>query len=139
MTLLSLWNAIRAKLFPKVHSYAFKKNVLPVMRSMAFQTHPKEAFGVLRGRHKGRTLVVRDIAYQPFLNTPMNAHIALDPYVLPDMVGTFHSHPSTNPLPSAADKRLFAKHPGVHCIIAYPYKTVHVYNSSGEPIGLHKL
>jgi proteasome lid subunit RPN8/RPN11 len=135
----SFWEAILSRLFPKVDSFVLQRGVLRTMREMALQTHPKEAFGVLRGSHIGSTLIVRDVAYQPFTNTASSAHVAINPYVLSDMVGTFHSHPSPNGEPSAADKRLFARHPGVHCIVPYPYTVAHVYNSAGKRVSLHKL
>jgi proteasome lid subunit RPN8/RPN11 len=110
-----------------------------MMRVMAQQTHPKEAFGVLRGKHKDGVLLIEQVSYQPFANTTRSAHVVIDRYTLTDLVGTFHSHPVPDATPSRADLRLFSKHPGVHCIVAYPYITVAVYNQHGELLDVLKL
>jgi proteasome lid subunit RPN8/RPN11 len=128
-----------AKLFPRITSYDLQPNTLAAMRALALETHPKEAFGILRGSHKGSTLVVDTVSFQPFTNTRRSATARIDVYALNDLVGTFHSHPSPDGTPSTADMHLFSKHPGVHCIIAYPYRTVHVYSHKGELLGVHKI
>lgn len=125
--------------FPRITQYTIEPAALHTMQAMARQTHPKEAFGVLRGRHNGDTLVVRELSYQPFSNTTHSASVLIDSYAVTDLAGTFHSHPTPNAKPSAADLRLFAQHPGVHCISGFPYVSVHVYDHRGRLLDIHKL
>jgi proteasome lid subunit RPN8/RPN11 len=139
MKLSHLFDALLARLFPKVRSYKIAPDAFATMRAMAEQTHPKEAFGVLRGHHRNGVLYVTEVVFQPFLNTTHSAHVAIDRYALSDMVGTFHSHPTPNVHPSRADLSMFAKHPGIHCIIGAPYNNVAVYSHQGDLINLHKL
>lgn len=132
-----MWQRLKRWLFPKITQYRLKPRTLEAMAAMAQSTHPKEAFAVLEGRHEKDTLVVESLAYQPFTNTKNSAHVQLDVYAIRNMVGTFHSHPGYNAKPSSADKRMWIKHPGVHCIMAYPYLQVHVFNQYGQLLGVH--
>jgi len=125
-------------LFPKITSYRFENQALQNMREMALQTHPKEAFGLLSGKHKGSTLVIDKIIFQPFENTSYTAVARIDP-TLTGIVGSFHSHPSPNAFPSRADRRMFSKYPGVHCILASPYTEAAVYNQHGEFLGIETI
>ena len=108
------------------------------MRGFALQTHPKEMVALLRGHHERQTLIVTELIFQPFQNTVHSATIHLDPN-LTNIVGTFHSHPSPDARPSAADRRLFAKHPGVHLIAAWPYTAVHVYTQQTRFLGVERI
>ncbi len=127
------------RLFPRITQYTLNSDTLALMQAMARQTHPKEAFGVLRGKHQNSTLVVEELAYQPFSNTTRSAEVLIDSYAVSDLVGTFHSHPTPNAQPSAADLRLFARHPGIHAISGYPYTAVHIYDHRGRLLDIHKL
>ena len=120
------------KLFPKVSSFSISPSVLEGMQSLALQTHPKEAFAVLSGKPVGSELKVSELVFQPFLNTTRSTHFTIDKYAITDFAGTFHSHPVPDATPSRADKRLFFEHPGVHCIMPFPYKELFVYNKNGE-------
>lgn len=123
------------KLFPPVESYVIEEQALLAMRAFSQQTHPKEAFGVLIGRRAGNVLRIERVVYQPFSNTQTSATVIIDRYSIDDMAGTFHSHPVPDSRPSAADKRLYARYPGLHCIMPYPYQSVSVYNQRGQRIG----
>lgn len=123
---------------PRVTQYMIRPSVLRKMRSFALQTHPKEMISLLRGRHEGDTLIIEELVYQPFENTTYSATIHLDP-TLTGIVGTFHSHPTPDARPSAADKRLFAQHPGVHVIIGYPYEEAHVYTHRSRFLAIERV
>ena len=105
---------------------------------MSEATHPKEAFGVFTGRIKNNVLLIERVIYQPFSNTSTSALAQIDD-TIPNIVGTFHSHPGTDASPSNADKRLFARRSGIHCIVAEPYVRAHVYNAQGTFIGTEHL
>lgn len=135
----TIWARIVLRLFPPVHDYRISNRALRAMQAMCMSTHPKEAVGVLIGHRVKDVLAVTRVAYQPFANSETSAHIAIDRYALPDMVGTFHSHPIPDGRPSAADKRLFAEHPGVHCILAYPYTVLYVYDKRGALLDVLSL
>jgi proteasome lid subunit RPN8/RPN11 len=139
MNWFSWWDRLHERLFPRVTEYVLYPRARRAMQQMARDTHPKEAFGVLRGTHADKVLRVQAVAYQPFANTTRSAHVHIDTYTITDLIGTFHSHPTANAQPSAADLRLFARHPGVHCIVPYPYTSVAAYNQHGELLGVHRL
>jgi proteasome lid subunit RPN8/RPN11 len=133
-----LVDRVTRALFPRITQYHILPSVLERMRGLAQQTHPKEMVAFLRGHHEGDTLVVTDLLFQPFENTTRSATIHLDPN-LTGVVGTFHSHPTPNALPSAADRRLFARHPGIHLISGWPYTSVHVYTQRTRFIGIETI
>lgn len=136
---MGFWSAVIEWFFPRITHYEFSPKALRTMQAMALQTYPKEAFAVLRGKHRGKTLFITELAYQPFTNTEHSAQVVIDRYTLTDMVGTFHSHPGFDAQPSRADRRLFAKYPGVHCILAKPYTAAHVYNQAGSLLSVHPI
>lgn len=127
----SLWQRFIERLFPPVRDYRFSRSARRTMQAMARQTYPKEAFGVLRGDHEGGVLTVREVSFQPFVNTRSSADVIIDGFAVSDLVGTFHSHPGPDDRPSRADLRLFGEHPGLHCIVGYPYNRAAVYNHKG--------
>ena len=129
-----LWGRLHARMFPRVTTVVFSKQAQQQMQALARATHPKEAFGVLVGSTKEEILEVEDVVYQPFANTTHSAHVAIDRYAIPNMVGTFHSHPTADDRPSTADKRVFAQYPGVHCISGAPYTTSAVYTHHSQYI-----
>lgn len=126
------------RFFPRVTRYRVLPRVLRSMRAFARQTHPKEMIALLRGRREGFTLVIEELVFQPFENTAWSATIHLDS-TLTNIVGTFHSHPSPDDRPSAADRRLFAEHPGVHAIASYPYDTVAFYTHRSRFLGRERV
>lgn len=54
------------------------------------------------------------------------------------IVGTVHSHPSTNFSPSDADRQMFARYGRINIIAAYPYtmNSWRAYDGAGNPIEL---
>ena len=54
------------------------------------------------------------------------------------IIGTVHSHPSTNFSPSDADRQMFARYGRINIIAAYPYtmNSWRAYDGAGEPIEL---
>lgn len=126
-------------LFPRITDYDILPAAAATMAALSRQTHPKEAFGVLRGRRRGHTIVVEEVVFQPFTNTTRSASVVIDEYAIDGLVGTFHSHPTPDARPSAADKRLFGTSGGLHCIAPFPYRSVHAFNGKGQRLGVHAL
>ena len=133
-----LTQKVARKLFPRVTSYTFSLAACHAMHTMSCETHPKEAFGVLMGGSHRETLIIERVVYQPFVNTRSSAVVMIDPH-LTGTAGTFHSHPGGDGRPSAADKRLFAKRPGVHCIVPEPYVEAYVYDQFAELLSIEPL
>jgi len=54
------------------------------------------------------------------------------------IIGTVHSHPSTNFSPSEADREMFARYGRINIISAYPYtmNSWQAYDGAGNPIEL---
>jgi len=135
-----LFDGVLRLLFPasRVTQYRITPSVLRRMGAFSWQTHPKEMIALLQGRHDGDTLVVTDLVFQPFENDERSATILID-HGLTNIVGTFHSHPTPDARPSAADKRLFAQHPGVHVIAGYPYREANVYTHRSRFLGVERI
>lgn len=120
-----------------------------VMRQIilfAKRSHPREFSALLGGRivkekgtghHAGRrTLLLTHIVYQHFEASERSATIHLNVPISEPVFGTVHSHPSTNWLPSAADRRYFSKTGFVNFIVALPYTkdTIACYDAKGRPL-----
>lgn len=57
------------------------------------------------------------------------------------IIGTVHSHPSSNPKPSSADLSLFERYGKIHIISAHPYSTTswQAYDYKGNAIKLRVI
>jgi proteasome lid subunit RPN8/RPN11 len=114
--------------------------LLDAMLEGARRLHPKETILLLRGRKTDHTLVVSDLVVPP-LATHGHGFAGIRTYMLPmdfSIIGTFHSHPSGNTMPSSAD--LNHSLGRILIITGYPYEDendIAVYNRSGERLVLH--
>lgn len=103
--------------------------------------YPNEFICLLTGiREHGEgnttTIVIDDTLIPPGISVSRGASM-FDDWMLPlsdGVVGTFHSHPNGNPLPSRQDLRLFSKKGGMNFIAAAPYglKDVSCYFGNGK-------
>lgn len=117
-----------------VHS--IERGALRLIMAASREQHPRE-FGATLRAEKG---VITEIVLTPGTiagdrHTFINYHmLPIDPSV----VGTVHSHPSPNPEPSDADKRVFSAFGHTHIIIAHPYSEESwvAYDVHGDPIEL---
>lgn len=105
----------------------------------AKRTHPREFSALLGGKVRNKTLLITHIVYQHFVSTEREAMIALDVPIGDDIMGTVHSHPTPNNLPSAADRRYFSKG-WVNAIICHPYRPQDIafYDGKGRGIVVRK-
>jgi len=57
------------------------------------------------------------------------------------ILGTYHSHPSSNNRPSTQDLRMFARNGNYHIIAGYPYNETswRCYDKNGIPINLEVI
>ena len=115
---------------------SIRKSTLDLILEVSKESHPKEFAGVLRA--EGRTIT--EIMLLPgTLSGDRSALLRL--HMLPidfSVVGTVHSHPSGEPIPSGADFQLFQKFGYVNIITAYPYDSDswRAWSLTGEPYEL---
>jgi proteasome lid subunit RPN8/RPN11 len=98
---------------------AITSRVLELMFAAAKDTHPSEFACVLRAEDG----VVTEILLVPGTISGESSAI-LRLHMLPidlSVVGSAHSHPSPNAVPSDADLSLFARFGPLHIILGYPY------------------
>ncbi|MDO8627309.1 MAG: Mov34/MPN/PAD-1 family protein [Candidatus Diapherotrites archaeon] len=115
--------------------WKIKRNVLESVQLASKRIYPNEFISLLSG-DKDKELIDsliivpsifgRDFSSTSFDLVPFNS----------GMLGSVHSHPSPNNLPSDADLEVFQKTGRVHIIIGYPYnyKSFNLYNYKGEKI-----
>jgi proteasome lid subunit RPN8/RPN11 len=111
-----------------------KKKVLSNLLGISREAHPYEVGGLLLGRG-----AVDDYVLVPGDFTEQSIYIYMDRIPLyPNLVGTFHSHPSPDPRPSRADMNLFSRMGKAHIIIGYPYElnSMRAYDSRGKAMEL---
>ena len=109
-----------------------KRELMQGILGMCNDQHPREIIGMLRMK-KGiiSEFILPPGALRSNSNTLFSpSRIPLDPLI----VGTVHSHPSGNPIPSEADINLFTKG-RIHFIIGYPYNylTIRCYDQKSNP------
>ena len=118
---------------------SIKKELLEAILEGARRLYPRETMLLLRGKKSKKSVEIRDLLIPP-LATYGRGFSSLPLHMLPmdfSLVGTAHSHPSGNLMPSHADLNHFF---GVVLMItAFPFKNkenVVVYNRSGEKLTL---
>lgn len=115
---------------------AITSKVLELMFAAAKDTHPNEFACVLRAEEG----VITEILLVPgTLSGERSAilHLHMLPIDL-SVVGSAHSHPTPNAVPSKADLDLFSRFGPLHIIIGYPYDmdSWKAYTRDGSAIDL---
>ncbi len=125
----------------KIEAIYIDKELLEELLEGARLTHPREVILLLRGK-KVRVQDAIKIFLESYLVPPLPIHgrgfasyrLSMLPFY-PDIVGTFHSHPSGCPKPSIVDLNNFI---GLFVAIAiYPYKSINdifAYDKNANPI-----
>ena len=115
------------------------KELLEAILEGARRLYPKETILLLRGRKNKNSIEISDLLVPPLAKYG-RGFASLPLHMLPmdfSIVGTAHSHPSGNLMPSHADLNHFF---GVVLMItAFPFRNkenVAVYNRSGEKLTL---
>lgn len=94
--------------------------LLDFISHAAKNTHPNEFAAFLR-EDRG---VISEVVFSPFSifgkNSSTISHFSLP--IDTSIIGTVHSHPSDNGLPSDGDLNFFSHYGKVHIIVRYPYE-----------------
>jgi len=115
---------------------AITSKVLELIFAASRDTHPNEFACVLRAEDG----VINEILLVPgTISGGRSAILRL--HMLPidfTVVGSAHSHPTPNAIPSEADMSLFSKFGPLHIIIGFPYNmnSWRAYNRDGQQISL---
>ncbi|MGD0496014.1 MAG: Mov34/MPN/PAD-1 family protein [Candidatus Bathyarchaeia archaeon] len=119
---------------------SINKELLEAILEGARRLYPKETILLLRGRKNKNSIEISDLLIPPLAKYG-RGFASLPLHMLPmdfSIVGTAHSHPSGNLMPSHTDLNHFF---GVVLMItAFPFRNkeyVVVYNRSGEKVTLH--
>jgi proteasome lid subunit RPN8/RPN11 len=114
---------------------SMRRELLDTIFEGAKRLYPKESILLLRGRKTKNIILITDLLVPPLASYGRGfAHIPL--HMMPmdfSVVGTVHSHPSGNFMPSSTDLNHFFGR--VLMIVAFPFlseKNVAIYNHSGE-------
>jgi proteasome lid subunit RPN8/RPN11 len=123
----------------KTVTVALTAELLDAIFEGARRLYPKETILLLRGKKTKDVIRVEELVVPPLATYGHGfAHIPL--YLLPmdfSIVGTVHSHPSGNIMPSDADINHFFGR--VLMIVGFPFideRNVAVYDSHGEKLPL---
>jgi len=121
---------------------SINRELLEAILEGARRLYPKETMLLLRGKKSKRSVEIRGLLIPP-LATYGRGFSSLPLHMLPmdfSLVGTAHSHPSGNLMPSHPDLNHFF---GVVLMItAFPFRNkenVAVYNRNGEKLTLQVI
>ena len=120
----------------KFSKILIKKDIILDIIDFARTNYPKEFVAVLEGKVINDSLVIDGILYQPFKASNRAAVMRQDLPLTTKAIGTVHSHPTPNNIPSGQDIRLFNKGGIVHMIIAYPFteQSLACYDLNGRAL-----
>jgi proteasome lid subunit RPN8/RPN11 len=112
-------------------------NILDAIYAGSKELYPRESFLLLRGKKRKNTIFITDLVLAPFaVHGEGFAHF--NPYMFAgdySLVGTVHSHPSGNNLPSDTDLNYFFGR--VLMIVGFPYEgkgCIAAYDSNGDKL-----
>ena len=112
-----------------------KKTTLENICDAARNTYPNEFISLL-GSKNG---VIEELVVLPATYGRNFSSLRID-LLPPDksVVGSIHSHPSPNAMPSKADLNVFRKAGQMHLIIAYPFssESIKAYDAKGNSVEL---
>jgi len=121
----------------RLSTVKIRRELIEGLLEVSKEVHPREFIGLLRAE-KG---VISEVIIPPFSVYGLGES-SFSPYDLPidfSLVGSVHSHPSGNPLPSKQDMNIAFSFGVVHLIITYPYSSpenVHAYDKEGNLLKL---
>jgi len=124
---------------PKYTAISISQELLQTIFDGAKSLYPKETILMLKGKKKKDIITITELLVPPLANYGRGfANIRL--HMLPmdfSIVGTAHSHPSGNIIPSSADMNHFFG--PVLMIVGSPFtdeKNVAAYNRNGERLAV---
>lgn len=123
----------------KIINWKIKDSCLKLILEASRSSHPREFGALLRIDEENKEMISEVVLLPGTISG--DSHAIFRMHMLPidfSIVGTVHSHPSSNLLPSGADLDLFRKYGKLHIIVAYPYdkSSWKCYNYKGEEIKL---
>lgn len=115
-----------------------KRDALLSALAGARAAYPREFICLLTGSREKDTITIDGTIIPPGISVSGTASSFSD-WMMPlldGVIGTFHSHPNGNPLPSRQDLRLFSKKGGINFIAAAPYGLANVacYFTTGKKV-----
>jgi proteasome lid subunit RPN8/RPN11 len=130
----TLWRAAMS-----LNEVTVPKEIFAMVFESARRVHPKETIFLLRGKKTGNSLRITELIIPPAA-TRGKGFSGFPMHMLPmdfSIVGTVHSHPSGNLLPSVEDlNRSLGK---IIVIVGFPYhgsENVAVYNRDGKRLNV---
>jgi proteasome lid subunit RPN8/RPN11 len=104
----------------------------------AQESYPREFLGMLAGT-RAKDEIRIDRLYLAPLTESDEGSVHFDEFNLPialGVVGTFHSHPSGQALPSKADLRMFSRKGSVHLVACRPFgaQSVRAFDLKGKEL-----
>jgi len=113
-----------------------RKDVVENMCEFARANYPNEFIAFLEGEVKNKVLFIYGLIYQPFGKSRRSAFTNINMPTLSHHVGSVHSHPTHNSMPSRTDLASFNKRGAVHIIISYPYapEDIRCYDFNGNRV-----
>lgn len=117
--------------------WKIKKDCLDLILECAKSNYPNEFGGLLRVDSLSKDTIIEVVILPGTISGDSHAIFRL--HMLPidySIIGTVHSHPSFNAIPSKADLELFSKYGKIHIIAANPYNELSwkSYDYSGNDV-----
>jgi proteasome lid subunit RPN8/RPN11 len=112
-------------------------NILDAIYAGAKNLYPRESFLLLRGKKNKGIISITDLVLAPFA-VHREGEVHFNPYMFGgdySLVGTIHSHPSGNVLPSHVDLNYFFGR--ILMIVGYPFEgksCIAAYDSNGDNV-----
>jgi len=112
-------------------------NILDAIYAGAKKLYPRESFLLLRGKKNKGIISITDLVLAPFA-VHREGEVHFNPYMFSgdySLVGTIHSHPSGNVLPSHVDLNYFFGR--ILMIVGYPFEgksCIAAYDSNGDNV-----
>ncbi|MEM2918986.1 MAG: Mov34/MPN/PAD-1 family protein [Candidatus Altiarchaeota archaeon] len=117
-----------------------RKSALEFALNASKNFYPKEFSGLLRGNKKEikEILILPGTIFGENFSMQRRDMVPIDKTI----IGSIHSHPGKNFLPSNEDLKFFKRTGILHIIVSYPYESiedVHAYDQNGTPVNLEIL
>ncbi|MFH1126292.1 MAG: Mov34/MPN/PAD-1 family protein [Candidatus Altiarchaeota archaeon] len=116
--------------------YRIRKEALEFILGVSRSLYPREFIGLLRAEEEVITeVIVAPAVYGSGFSYYKEHMLPVDHSI----IGSVHSHPSSNVLPSKGDLHSFSKKGGVNLIVKYPYGSINdvvAYDRVGKIVEL---
>jgi proteasome lid subunit RPN8/RPN11 len=121
----------------RFHEVYIEREVVEEIINIAKKSYPQEFAALLEGKIENNILKIDGLVFLPgeVSNEGAVMKVFMKP-IITGTIGSVHSHPGINAIPSEADYYFFSKNGLVHFIIAEPYNedSMLAYDILGQPI-----